>query len=89
MGAAAALLRGAPRGVSTDALAKLFAARPPALQIASAQQQVGTYRTELQRHDLSAAEREVVQVRVDLDPGTVAPKHRHPGEEIIYVLEGT
>ena len=33
--------------------------------------------------------REVVQVRVDFDPGCVAPKHWHPGEEIIYVLEGT
>ena len=33
--------------------------------------------------------REVVQVRVELDPGAVAPKHSHPGEEIIYVLEGT
>jgi quercetin dioxygenase-like cupin family protein len=68
--------------------AALFAAGPPALIAASAQQ-VGTHRTELQRHDLSAAGREVIQVRVELDPGTVAPKHRHPGEEIIYVLEGT
>jgi quercetin dioxygenase-like cupin family protein len=68
--------------------AVLFAASPAALQMASAQQ-VGTHRTELQRHDLSAAGREVIQVRVELDPGTVAPSHRHPGEEIIYVLEGT
>jgi quercetin dioxygenase-like cupin family protein len=27
-------------------------------------------------------------VRVDLDPGDVSPKHRHPGEEVIYVLQG-
>ncbi len=52
-------------------------------------QQAGTKRTDLQRHDLSAPGREVVQVRVDFDPGYVAPKHWHPGEEIIYVLEGT
>jgi quercetin dioxygenase-like cupin family protein/quinol monooxygenase YgiN len=52
-------------------------------------QQPGTKRTDLQRHDLSAPGREVVQVRVDFDPGYVAPKHTHPGEEIIYVLEGT
>jgi quercetin dioxygenase-like cupin family protein len=52
-------------------------------------QQAGTRRTELQRHDLSAQGREVVQVRVDFDPGYVAPRHTHPGEEIIYVLEGT
>lgn len=54
----------------------------------SAAQQPGTKRTELQRHDLSGG-REVVQVRVDFDPGYVAPRHTHPGEEIIYVLEGT
>jgi quercetin dioxygenase-like cupin family protein len=52
-------------------------------------QQPGTRRTELQRHDLSAPGREVIQVRVDFDPGFVAPRHTHPGEEIIYVLEGT
>jgi quercetin dioxygenase-like cupin family protein len=59
-----------------------------AAQIAMAQQP-GTKRTDLQRHDLSAHGREVVQVRVDFDPGYVAPRHTHPGEEIIYVLEGT
>ena len=52
-------------------------------------QQPGTKRTDLQRHDLSVPGREVVQVRVDFDPGYVSPKHTHPGEEIIYVLEGT
>ena len=52
-------------------------------------QQPESKRTDLQRHDLSAAGREVVQVRVDFDPGYVSPKHTHPGEEIIYVLEGT
>jgi quercetin dioxygenase-like cupin family protein len=31
----------------------------------------------------------VVQVRVDCDPGYFSPRHTHPGEEIIYVLEGT
>lgn len=54
---------------------------------ASAQQQ-GVKRTELQRHDLSAPGREVIQVRVDLDPGVTFPLHSHPGEEIIYVLKG-
>ena len=51
--------------------------------------QPGSRRTDLQRHDLSAPGREVVQVRVDFDPGYVSPKHTHPGEEIIYILEGT
>jgi quercetin dioxygenase-like cupin family protein len=58
-----------------------------ALHLASAQQQ-GVKRTELQRHDLSVPGREVIQVRVDLDPGVTFPLHSHPGEEIIYVLEG-
>ena len=52
-------------------------------------QQSGIKRTDLQRHDLSVAGREVVQVRVDIAPGVVAPNHSHPGEEIIYVIEGT
>jgi quercetin dioxygenase-like cupin family protein len=52
-------------------------------------QQPGSRRTDLQRHNLSAPGREVVQVRVDFDPGYVSPRHTHPGEEIIYVLEGT
>lgn len=52
-------------------------------------QQAGIKRTDLQRHDLSVPGREAVQVRVDLDPGVAFGKHTHPGEEIIYVLEGT
>jgi len=52
-------------------------------------QQPGSTRTALQQHDLSAPGREVVQVRVDFDPGYVSPRHTHFGEEIIYVLEGT
>jgi quercetin dioxygenase-like cupin family protein len=59
-----------------------------ALYVAHAQQP-GSKRTDLQRHDLSASGREVVQVRVDFDPGYVSPRHTHPGEEIVYVLEGT
>jgi quercetin dioxygenase-like cupin family protein len=51
-------------------------------------QQAGIKRTELQRHDLSASGREVVQVRVDLAPGVAFPAHSHPGEEIVYVIEG-
>ncbi|MNI97821.1 Cupin domain protein [compost metagenome] len=33
--------------------------------------------------------REVIQVRVDFDPGVVSPKHAHPGVEVAYVIEGT
>jgi quercetin dioxygenase-like cupin family protein len=52
-------------------------------------QLTGIQRTDLQRHDLSVPGREVVQVRVDFAPGVVAPEHSHPGEEIVYVIEGT
>jgi quercetin dioxygenase-like cupin family protein len=52
-------------------------------------QQPGVRRVDLQRHDLSVSGREVVQVRVELAPGVTFPKHTHPGEEIIYVIEGS
>ena len=52
-------------------------------------QQPDIERTELQRHDLSAPGREVVQVRVDFGPRVAFPRHRHPGEEIVNVLEGS
>jgi len=68
-------------------VAMLIVASGWALQAALAQQQ-GVKRTELQRYDLSIPGREVIQVRVDLDPGVTFPQHSHPGEEVIYVLEG-
>lgn len=49
----------------------------------------GVTRTDLQRHDLSIPGRETVQARIDIAPGVTAPWHRHPGEEVIYVVEGT
>lgn len=70
------------------AMAVLISGSGFALQVARAQQ-VGSRRIDLQRHDLSIPGREVIQVRTELDPGAVAPKHTHPGEEIIYVLEGS
>lgn len=48
----------------------------------------GIKRTELQRYDLSVPGRETVQARIDFEAGTAFGKHTHPGEEIIYVLEG-
>jgi quercetin dioxygenase-like cupin family protein len=50
---------------------------------------VGTTRLDLQRHDLSIPNREAWQLRVAFAPGASFPRHRHPGEEIIYVLNGT
>ena len=55
----------------------------------NAQQAPGIERTDLQQHDLSAPGREVVQNRVDISPEASAFKHKHQGEEIIYVLEGS
>ena len=52
-------------------------------------QQPGIKRSELQRHDLSTPGHETVQARIDFAPGTAFGKHTHPGEEIIYVLEGS
>ena len=51
--------------------------------------QAGIIRTDLQRNDLSVPGREVIQVRVDLASGVMFPRHSHPGEEIVYVIEGS
>jgi len=69
-------------------VAALIAASGLALHVARAQLPA-TKRTDLQRHDLSVPGREVVQVRVDFAPGVAFGKHSHPGEEIVYVLEGS
>ena len=69
-------------------VAALIAASGLALYVALSQQP-GIKRTDLQRHDLSVPGREVVQVRVDFAPGVAFGKHSHPGEEIVYVLEGS
>ena len=53
------------------------------------QQVPGLHRIDLQRHDLSIPGREVIQNRVEIDPDAPAIRHWHPGEEIIYVLEGS
>jgi quercetin dioxygenase-like cupin family protein len=55
----------------------------------AAQQPEGITRTDLQQHDLSVDGHEVIQARVDLGPTAPFVKHTHPGEEIIYVLEGS
>ena len=52
-------------------------------------QQPGIKRTDLQRHDISIPGYEAVQARVDFVEGASFGRHTHPGEEIIYVIEGT
>ena len=70
------------------ATAALIVGSVLALPVAQAQQ-TGIKRTDLQRHDLGVPGREAVQVRVDIDPVVAFGKHTHPGEKIIYVLEGS
>jgi quercetin dioxygenase-like cupin family protein len=70
------------------AVAALIGAGGLALQAALAQQPT-TKRIDLQRHDLSIPGRETIQAIVEIAPGQASPRHTHPGEEIIYVLEGS
>jgi quercetin dioxygenase-like cupin family protein len=46
-------------------------------------------RTVLQQADLSVAGREAVTAVAELQPGAVAGRHTHPGEEVGYVLDGS
>ena len=69
------------------AVAVLIVGSGFALHVALAQQP-GIKRTDLQRHDLSVPGREVIQVRVDFPPGVDAVRHNHPGEELVYIIEG-
>jgi quercetin dioxygenase-like cupin family protein len=70
------------------AVAVLTVAIGLALHVARAQQPA-INRIDLQRHDLGVPGREVIQARVDFDRGAAFGEHTHPGEEIIYVLEGS
>ena len=49
----------------------------------------GIDRTDLQHYDLSAPGRIMIQNRVVISPDAQPIRHKHPGEEIIYVLEGS
>lgn len=51
-------------------------------------QGIGLHRTDLLEANLSEPGLRTAQVRVDFDPGAVSIRHRHPGEEIAFVLEG-
>jgi quercetin dioxygenase-like cupin family protein len=68
-------------------IAVLIAVSGLALHVTQAQQP-GIKRTDALRHDLGVHGREVIQVRVDFDPGVAFGKHSHPGAEVAYVLEG-
>jgi quercetin dioxygenase-like cupin family protein len=72
------------------AAAALFLATASTLPVAQADEvSLGDIkRTNLLRNDLSASGREVIQVLVEFAPGVSALRHSHPGEELVYVIEG-
>jgi quercetin dioxygenase-like cupin family protein len=49
----------------------------------------GIDRTDLQHSELSAPGRVMIQNRVAISREAQPIRHKHPGEEIIYVLEGS
>jgi quercetin dioxygenase-like cupin family protein len=65
----------------------LIVASGLAAQVAQAQQR-GITRTDLQQHDLSISGRQAIQVLVEFAPGVEFPRHSHPGEELVYMVEG-
>jgi quercetin dioxygenase-like cupin family protein len=66
-----------------------MASKEEGLTSAAQAQAPGIKRTDLQHHDLSTPGREVIQNRVEISPEAEAIRHWHPGEEIIYVIEGS
>ena len=69
-------------------IASLLAPSVVLAQSAVLVQPPGIKRTDLMRHDLNAPGREVIQVLVEFAPGVAFPNHSHPGEELVYVVEG-
>lgn len=51
--------------------------------------QTGVKRIDLQKHNLSTPGHEMVQARIDFEAHSAFGNHFHPGEEVIYVLEGS
>jgi len=66
---------------------KLILASITAMLVSSAHAQDIT-RDELKRADLTGKEMDVIVTIVTVPPGSNLPKHTHPGEEAVYVLEG-
>ena len=66
---------------------KLFLASIATMLISSVHAQDIT-RNELKRADLTGKEMDVIVTVVTVPPGANLPKHTHPGEEVVYVIEG-
>jgi quercetin dioxygenase-like cupin family protein len=76
-------------GIAVAGTASLLSSRLAAAPAGSASAQLpGIRRTDLMQYDLSVPGREVIQALVHIPPGAAAPRHSHPGEELVYVAEG-
>jgi quercetin dioxygenase-like cupin family protein len=49
----------------------------------------GIKRIDLLKQNISAPGREVVQVVIEFEDGATAPRHAHPGDELVFMLEGS
>jgi quercetin dioxygenase-like cupin family protein len=58
------------------------------LACAANAEEVTSSRTELMKADLTGTNMEVIISIVEAKPGAGLPRHIHPGEEAVYVLEG-
>ena len=75
------------KGAVAVILATLVAA--VTVGLGAAQAPPGITRTPLMREDLSTPGRETIQVLVGFAPGASFPAHSHPGEELVYVTQGS
>ena len=73
----------------TKIVLALLCAAAAAAPFLSSAQPAGFKRIPIQRADLSAPGREVVQAIAELPVGMAVGRHTHAGEEVSYVLEGT
>lgn len=56
--------------------------------LAAAVHAQGVKRTIVEKQDSSIAGYETVVAAIEIEPGATAARHSHPGDEIIYVLDG-
>jgi quercetin dioxygenase-like cupin family protein len=66
---------------------KLMLASSFAMLLGTAHAQ-GITRDELKRADLTGKDMDVIVTVVTVPPGESLPRHVHPGEEVVYVLDG-
>lgn len=66
---------------------RLFLASIATMLISSVHAQDIT-RDELKRSNLTGKEMNVIVTVVTVPPGGHLPRHTHPGEEVVYVIEG-